>query len=154
MKCTPLRIFKVGRKEPKLNKNIQTRTSAVFISASLTFLPFSYWHWPLKPGLPYASYSFYVRQGDGLFSFWDTQVTWVWFCLFNRCEPPHSEWQWLEHFSVNPELLWEICHRAPENLIIIMIFKEVDTVESVCFCQFCLFDLYVQFPLKQNCHGR
>lgn len=35
--------------------------------------------------------------------------------------------------SVNPELLWEICHRAPENLIIIiMIFKEVDTVVESC----------------------
>ena len=39
MKCTTLRIFKVGRKELKRNKNIQTRTSPVFISASLTFLP-------------------------------------------------------------------------------------------------------------------
>ena len=34
--------------------------------------------------------------------------------------------------SANPELLWEICHRAPENLIIIMTFKEVDTVVESC----------------------
>lgn len=39
MKCTTLRIFKVGRKEPKLNENIQTRISLVYISAFLTFLP-------------------------------------------------------------------------------------------------------------------
>ena len=34
--------------------------------------------------------------------------------------------------SVNLELLWDICHRAPENLIII-IFKEVDTVVEFFF---------------------
>lgn len=58
--------------------------------------------------------------------------------------------------GVNLEPLWDICHRAPENLIII-IFKEVDTVVEFFLFHisfWSLSDFYVQFPLKQNCHGR